>query len=69
MSNTTVFNVEDDYKSFEVDDVVYDKQDIFQSMIEKYINNGRLSATNYALIGEMYQSVTKYVNSTYAQQK
>ena len=54
-----------DYKSFEVDGEVCDSWEIFQMMIEKYIAEGILSPTNYAMIGIIWESVQEFVRGTH----
>lgn len=60
-----LFNIEEDYNRVQEIHNVYDKFDVFNLMTREYISNGRLSETNYSLIGELYAAVTGYVNSTY----
>lgn len=54
-----------DYKSFEVDGIVYDSWEIFQMMIEKYIAEEIISPTNYAQIGCLWEEVQQFIKSTY----
>ena len=65
MTRMDVFDIKSDYLSFEVDGIVCDSWEIFQMMIEKYIADGRLDATNYAQIGCIWETVEEFVKSTY----
>lgn len=63
--NKNVVDIENDYKSFEVDGEICDKMEIFNLMVNKYIKEGRINPYNFAEVGELYAAVTDYVNGTH----